>query len=99
GTIAGHVTEVSGGGYASKSLTAASWATSPGTPTASVYPKQTFTLSGGPRGTPSVLGYYLTVADGTLIVIEPLAGSFTPAANGDAVEVTPQITLGSPAND
>lgn len=99
GTVAAHVTEVAGGGYAAKALTAANWTTTPGTPTTSLYPKQTFTFTGALTGNPAIVGYYLTAADGTVIVIEPLIASFTPVSNGDAVEVTPQITLASTTND
>jgi len=99
GTVAAHVTEAAGGGYAAKTLTAANWTTTSGTPTASVYPKQTFTFTGALTGNPALLGYYVTAADGTVVVIEALAASFTPVSNGDAIEVTPQITLGSTTND
>jgi hypothetical protein len=99
GTVAGHVTEAAGGGYAAKALTAANWTTTAGTPTASVYPKQTVTFTGALTGNPAIVGYYVTAASGTVVVIEALAAAFTPTSNGDAIEVTPQITLGSVTND
>src|SRR5262245_29169123 len=99
GTVTGHLTEAVGGGYAGISLPAASWTTTAGSPTQSVQPAKTFTFTGALTGNPSILGYYITRADGTLILAEPLASSFTPTTSGDSVSVTPQITLGSIAND
>lgn len=99
GTLVAHLTEAAGGGYAAKVLTAANWVTTPGSPTSSAYPLQTFTFTGALTTNPAILGYYLTRADGSLVYAEPLSSSFTPANNGDTLDVTPIITLGSVAAD
>jgi hypothetical protein len=93
-TVVADVTEAVGGGYAAIPLTAASWVTTPGTPTSSTYPKQTWALT-ALTGNPAILGYYVTNAAGALVYLEPLAASFTPGAVGYSLEVTPTLTLGS----
>lgn len=93
------VTEVSGGGYAAIALTAASWATTPGSPTSSAYPEQTFTFTGATDAPGTIYGYYVTNAAGALVFAERLAASFTPASNGDTVKVTPTLTLASVSGD
>lgn len=97
-TVVGHLTQAAGGGYAGIALTAANWVTTPGTPTSTAYPKQTFTFTGTLTGNATVIGYYITRADGSLVFAEALA-SFQPANNGDTVDVTPTFTLGSLVND
>jgi len=92
-------TEASGGGYAAIALTAANWVTTPGSPTSSAYPQQTFTFTGGLTTNATVYGYYVTRADGKLVYAELLAQPFTPANNGDTVQITPQLTLGSVSGD
>jgi len=99
GTVVAHLTEAAGGGYAAIALTAANWVTTPGSPSSSAYPKQTYTFTGALTGNPAIVGYYLTRADGSLVVIEPLAASFTPTTNGDVLEVTPVVTLASIVSD
>jgi len=99
GTVVAHLTEAAGGGYAAKALTAANWVTTPGTPTSSAYPIQTFTFSGALTGNPAILGYYLTNAAGAVVAVEALGASYTPLANLDTLDVTPTITLGSVVSD
>jgi hypothetical protein len=99
GTIVSYLTEASGGGYAAIPLTAANWTTLPGSPTSTSYPKQTFTFTGPLTTNQNVLGYYITQADGSLIYVEPLAATFTPATSGDTLDITPILTLGSIASD
>jgi hypothetical protein len=98
-TVVAHLTEAAGGGYAGISLTAANWVTTPGSPTSAAYPKQTYTFTGTLTGNPTILGYYLTRADGALVVIEALAAAFTPANNLDTLDVTPVVTLASIVSD
>ena len=98
-TVAGDVAQVSGGGYAGIALTAASWTTTPGSPTSSAYPEQTFTFTGATDSPGTIYGYYVTNAAGTLIWAERLAAVFTPASNGDTVKVTPALTLASVSGD
>jgi hypothetical protein len=92
-------TEAAGGGYAAIALTAANWVTTPGSPTSSAYPQQTFTFTGVLTTNPTIYGYYITRADGKLIYAERLAAAFTPANNGDNVQVTPVVTIGSVSGD
>ena len=98
-TVVGQLTEATGGGYAAKALTAANWVTTPGSPTSSAYPLQTFTFTGALSGNPAILGYYITRADGSLVAVEALGASYTPLANGDTLDVTPTITLASTVSD
>lgn len=92
-------TEVAGGGYAAIALTAGNWVTTPGSPTSSAYPQQTFTFTGATNAPSTVHGYYITTAAGNLIYAERLLAAFTPASNGDTVAVTPTITLASVTSD
>ena len=98
-TVAGDVAQVSGGGYAGIALTAASWVTTPGSPTSSAYPEQTFTFTGATDSPGTIYGYYVTNAAGALVWAERIAAVFTPAANGDTVKVTPALTLASVSGD
>ena len=89
---AGTYTEAAGGGYASKTLTGASWTVSGTAPTQIAYAQQTWTFTGPLTTNPTIYGYYVTRAtDADLILAEALT-SFTPNANGDAYLLTPQIT-------
>lgn len=97
-TVLGDLTEPSGGGYATKTLTGASWTVTPGTPSEAAYALQTFTFSGVP--TPATIyGYY--VKHGTVLLwAERLASPpFTVTGAGDEVKVTPKHTLGSVSGD
>jgi hypothetical protein len=99
GTVVAHLTEAAGSGYAAIALTAANWVTTPGAPTSTAYAKQTFTFTGTLTAAATVLGYYVTRADGSLVFAEALAAPFQPANNGDTIDVTPAFTLGSIVND
>lgn len=99
GDTESNYTEAAGGGYAALALTAASWTTTPGSPTASVYPLQSFVFTGPLTTNPIVYGYYITNAAGKQIYAELLAAPFTPLNNGDHVDVTPRLTLGSVSGD
>lgn len=85
-------TEAVGGGYASKTLTGASWTVTNGAPTSAAYAQQTWTFSGPLTTNGTVYGYYVTrVTDADLVLAETF-NSFTPANNGDQILLTPQIT-------
>lgn len=99
GDTEANYTEAVGGGYAAIALTAANWVTTPGSPTSSAYPQQTFTFTGALTTNPSVYGYYVTRADGKLIYAELLTAAFTPANNGDNIQITPRVTLASVSGD
>lgn len=95
-------TEAAGGGYAPKTLTAASWTVSAvGGIAQAAQPQQTFTFTGALDAAATVYGYYITDNDTTptLIYAERSATSFTPANNGDALLMTPalKISAGTPA--
>lgn len=92
-------TEVSGGGYAAIALTASNWSTTPGSPTSSSYPQQTFTFTGTIGGSGIAYGYYITNAAGALVFAERFSSSFTPTNNGDTVKVTPVLTAASVSGD
>jgi phage baseplate assembly protein gpV len=98
-SVASNFTEATGGGYAAITLTAASWTTTPGAPTSTGYPKQTFTFTGPLTTYPNLNGYYVTTAGGVLVFAEALSAAFTPANNGDTLDVTLNVTLGSVVGD
>jgi hypothetical protein len=99
-SVAGSFTEVTGGGYASKTLTRAGWnAAVPGSPTSSTYgTAQVFSFTGTIA---AVVGYFLVGAtSGTLYWAERLyAGAGQAFGNGDSLTVTPKITYASVSND
>lgn len=99
-TVVANLTEATGGGYASFGLTAGTWSSaSGGSPTSTGYPIHTFTFTGALTTNPNILGYYVTENSGALVFIEALAASFTPQNNGDTLDVTLNLTLGSVTND
>lgn len=89
---AGSYTEAAGGGYASKTLTGASWTITNGAPTSADYAQQTWTFTGVLTTNGTVFGYYVTrVTDADLVLAEAFT-SFTPTNNGDQILLTPKIT-------
>jgi hypothetical protein len=85
-------TEASGGGYASITLTGASWTITNGAPTSAAYAQQTYTFTGPLTTNLTIFGYYVVrVTDVDLVLAEAFS-SFTPANNGDQILLTPQIT-------
>lgn len=96
---AGSYTEATGGGYAAKTLTAASWAVaqSAGIATAS-YAQQSFAFTGALDGDASVYGYYITDAAGVLIYAERASAAYTPVNDGDSYSVALkfQLSKGTP---
>ena len=96
--VAGTYTAAAGGGYADKTLAAASWTQSNVSNIEQVaYAAQTFTFTGALTTNPTIYGYYVLDAGGVLIYAE--AGTpFTPANNGDTYTITPkfQLSKGTP---
>jgi hypothetical protein len=92
--VAATYTEAAGGGYASITLTGASWTVTGGAPSDASYAQQTFTFTGVLTGNASVYGYYLTrVTSGKIAHAERFSdGPYAIANNGDAIKVTPKIT-------
>lgn len=86
-------TEADFTGYASATLTGASWTVTPGAPTSATYAQQTFTSSAN-QASQSVYGYYLTRAtSGKIAYAERFSdGPYAISNNGDAIRVTPTIT-------
>jgi hypothetical protein len=90
--VAGSYTEATGGGYASKTMTGASWTVTNGAPTSADYAQHTWTFTGALTTNPTIYGYYVTrVTDGDLVLAEAFT-PFTPATNGDQILLTPKIT-------
>lgn len=89
GDTAGTYTEASGSGYASITLTGASWGAASGGSIA--FAQQTFTFTGALG---NVYGYYYTeVTSGVLIAAERFSdGPYNVANNGDQIKITPTIT-------
>jgi hypothetical protein len=93
-------TEATGGDYAAKTLTCGSWTITPANdPSDAVYAQQVFTFNGALTTNGTIYGYYVEDADGTKIYAERLAVPFTPASNGDHLDITPKIqaSSGTPA--
>lgn len=91
-SVAGSFTEVSGNGYAAKSLAGASWAVTSGDPAVGAYALQTFTFTGGAG---AVYGYFVVGAtSGTILWAERFTdGPYTVSVSGDTIRVTPRMTL------
>lgn len=93
---AGGVTEMTGQGYAAKTLTKASWsvATNGGGAAEGSYAQQSFAFtSGGPT---TINGYFVVGATSAkLYWIEAFASAHTVQNDGDTIRVTPKITSAS----
>ncbi len=85
-------TEAAGGGYASITLTGASWTVTGGAPSTAAYAQQTYTFTGALTTNATIYGYYVVRATSTDLVLAETFTAFTPAANGDNIKLTPQIT-------
>lgn len=90
-TVASY-TEVSGGGYASKSLTFATWAITSGDPTVALYTAQDFEFTGSTNAPGTVFGYFIVVGSLLLWAERFPAGvlPFSPI-NGSLIKVTPRF--------
>lgn len=85
-------TLATGGGYADITLTGANWTVTGGAPSSAAYAQQTFTFTGALTTNGTVYGYlYKRGTSGDLVAVETFA-SFTPAASGDNIKITPSIT-------
>jgi hypothetical protein len=96
--ITSEYTEVTGGGYASTSLTAGSWSVSSGNPSQAQYPQITFTFNGATDSPSTVYGYY-AVGDSTgkLLWADKFPNApINIANNGDQIKVTITISLNNP---
>ena len=93
--VVGTYTACAGGGYAVKTLTAASWTVSTvSNIVQAAYAIQVFTFTGSLTTNGTIYGYYVTDSAGTtLLFSEKAAATFTPANNGDTYSVTPTIQL------
>lgn len=89
---AGSYTEATGGGYASKTLTGASWTVTAGAPTSAAYAQQDWTFTGPLTTNGTVYGYYVTRASTADLVLAETFTSFVPTNNGDKILLTPAIT-------
>lgn len=91
--VAGDFTEATFAGYSAAALTGGAWTTTPGDPSTATYAAQTFTRSSTGTGQ-QVRGYYLTrTTGGALVGFEEFATPITVTASGDAIVVTPVMTL------
>ncbi|MEH6435784.1 hypothetical protein [Massilia sp. DD77] len=85
-------TEAAGGGYASIALTGANWTVTGGAPSAAAYAQQTWNFSGALTGNATIYGYFAKRATSGDLVLAETFTPFTPAASGDQIKLTPQIT-------
>lgn len=86
-------TEVAGGGYASKTLTAASWTVTPDAPTVGLYAAQDFTFTGVTDAPGTIYGYYVVDAANVLRWAERFDAGvvpFTPVL-GSVIRITPRF--------
>ena len=88
----GSYTEATGGGYASKALTGASWTVTEGAPSDGTAAQQTWTFTGPLTTNPTVFGYFVIQTTSTILMWAEAFTSFTPANNGDQILLTPKIT-------
>lgn len=87
-------TEATFTGYASATLTGASWTITPGAPSDGTYAQQTFTSSAD-QASQSIYGYFVTrTTTGIIAWAERFTdGPYNIANNGDNIKITPTITL------
>jgi len=82
------------GGYADKTLTVAGATVSDPAIPQVAWAQQVFTFTGAIQGAGTIYGYQI-LRGTTLITQELLAVPFTPANNGDHIDITPIIQLGN----
>lgn len=82
-------TEIFGGGYSEKDLTASSWVLSGGT---AVYPEQTWTFT---SSIGNVYGYYIVTSNtGVVVFAEKFSGGpYNVTTNGDKINVNISISI------
>lgn len=86
-------TEANFSGYAAAALTGGAWVSTQGNPSTGTYAEQTFTRNSS--GTAQLIyGYYLTkTTGGALQYFEQFPAPVSIEFNGDALKVSPRITL------
>ena len=86
-------TEADFTGYASASLTPASWSVVAGAPSEVTYPEVSFTSSAA-QAAQAIYGYFvIQTTSGKLVAAERFTnGPYTIQNNGDVIKVTPKIT-------
>jgi hypothetical protein len=85
-------TPAAGGGYAPITMTGSSWTVTGGAPSSATYAQQTYTFTGPLTTNTTIYGYYVTRVTSLDLVLAETFTSFTPAANGDNIKLTPTIT-------
>lgn len=86
-------TEATFTGYSAATLTGGSWTTTQASPSTAVYAAQTFTSSAD-QTAQTLYGYYVVRAsDGVLAWFEEFTAPLTVEFDGEAVKVTPRLTL------
>lgn len=93
-TIASY-TEVSGGGYAAKSLASGTWNITSGNPTVATYTAQDFAFTGATSAPGTVYGYYITDASNVVRAAQrfsDLVVPFTPV-DGSLIRITPRLQV------
>lgn len=93
GDTAANYTEVSGGGYAAKSLLSGTWVMTAGSPAQALYPIEDFVFTGTIGGSGNVYGYFVVDGSGNLWWAERSSfGAFTPIS-GSIVRTRPVFQL------
>lgn len=99
GSTAAAFTQVSGGGYAAKSLTFANWTITAGDPSQAVYAStQEWDFTGVTDAPATIYGYYVVrVSDGELQWAERFPSGNVPFVpiNGSIIKVLPKFTAQS----
>lgn len=85
-------TLAAGGGYADITMTGANWTVTGGAPSSAAYAQQTWTFSGALTTNGTIYGYIAKRATTGDLVLAETFTSFTPAASGDNIKITPTIT-------
>lgn len=86
------LTEISGGGYASKTLVGASWSVANGNNAIATYATQSFVFT-GPTTPNAVYGYYITTSNRLMLVERFADGPYPINNNNDSISVTPKLEL------
>lgn len=97
GDLVTDYTEVTGGGYASKSLAVANWTKTSATPSVATYNAVQEFLFTGPTTAPgTIYGYYLVDASNALKWAERFTESLLPLVpiNGNIIRITPKLSMG-----
>ena len=86
-------TEVSGGGYASKTLDKDNWTITSGAPSFGSYAAQDFTFTGVTDAPGTIYGYYVVDAANVLRWAERFSESVVPfePVNGSLIRITPRF--------